>query len=117
MLSMLMCHGLGAPSGVPSFRGCTDPEASKNYDYCDVKKSDEERVSSMLALLNLTDMITLLSPTEKPYCAVHSHGIPKAGIPKYKWLTETNSCVTKVGCVAVPSGSRSTGCGTVFVGS
>ena len=88
-----------------------------NRTYCDVSKSNEDRVDAMLALLNLTDLITLVSPTIKPYCEVHSHGVAKAGIPNYKWLTETNSCVSGEGkCVRVPPNSTSTGCTTVFVG-
>ena len=90
---------------------------ASDWEYCDVSKSDSERVDAMLALLNLTDLITLVSPTIKPYCEVHSHGIPKVGIPNYKWLTETNSCVAGQGkCVQVPANSTSTGCTTVFVG-
>ena len=107
-----------APAAGPRYRGCTEPGAASKWPYCDVTKSDEERVDAMLALLNLTDLITLVSPTAKPFCAVHANGIPKAGLPKYKWLTETNSCVSfgMKSCMSVPAGSASTGCVTVFVG-
>lgn len=100
----------------PAFHGCTAANASTTWAYCDVTKSDEERVDAMLSELNLTDLITLLAPTVKPYCGVHSAAIPKMGLPRYKWLTEVNSCVGFEHCVAVPAGSSSTGCTTVFVG-
>ena len=109
-----------APPSGPRYRGCTDPGAASKWPYCDVTKSDGERVDSMLALLNLTDLIALISPTEKPFCMSHTNAIPKAGLPKYVWLTETNSCVMiedgLKSCLSVPAGSASTGCVTVFVG-
>ncbi len=71
-------------------------------------KTDEERVDSMLALLNLTDLITVVSPTAPPYCVVDSSPVPKAGLPRYKWLTEANSCIP-AGCLPVPPNSKSTG--------
>lgn len=104
-----------APPQTPLFHGCTGPNAS-NWAYCDVSKSDSERVDAMLALLDLNDVITLVSPTRKPFCQVHAYGIPKAGIPNYKWLTETNSCVAGSKCASVPANSTATGCPTVFVG-
>ena len=109
------CADPFAPAKVYQYHGCTGPNAS-NWEYCDVTKSDSERVDAMLALLNLTDVITLVSPTKNPFCGVHAYGVPKAGIPRYKWLTEANSCIQGGKCVKVPPNSASTGCPTVFVG-
>eukprot|EP01052_Picozoa_sp_SAG31_P068477 SAG31_NODE_27285_length_428_cov_1.100304_1_plen_104_part_10 len=83
--------GVGASSALKgNYYGCQDA-ASKAQKYCDKTLSDSERVDHILAKLNLTQKIAFGSPTKKPFCACHT--APTAGLPGYKWLTETNSCV------------------------
>lgn len=79
---------------VPQYYGCADPVALA-LPYCDTSKSFADRVEDIISRLNLTEKIALLSPTVKPYCGVHTPEINRTGLslPKYKWLTETNSAV------------------------
>ena len=50
------------------------------------------------------------SPTKPPYCACHT--APVKGLPDYKWLTETNSCVDSP-CHGPTANGK---CATTFVG-
>jgi hypothetical protein len=68
----------------PAFHGCLTTNGSAPWPYCDVTMSDEERVDVLLALLDLDDLITLLSPTTPPYCVVHSAPLPAFGLPDYR---------------------------------
>jgi hypothetical protein len=91
-----------------NYYGCTDA-ASKAEKYCDKTLSDSERVDDIVAKLNLTEKIAFGSPTKSPFCACHT--APTAGLPDYKWLTETNSCVDSP-CHPNAKGK----CATIFVG-
>ena len=68
-----------------------------------------ERVDDIVSKLNLTEKIAFGSPTKAPFCACHT--APTAGLPDYKWLTETNSCVDSP-CHPDAPGK----CATIFVG-
>jgi beta-glucosidase-like glycosyl hydrolase len=84
--------------------------AAKAMPYCNTSQSHDARVDNILANLNIAEQISLLSPTEKPYCAVHTPSIDHIGMPKYKWLTEVNSVVSNTGC------HSPTKCATQFIG-
>ena len=77
--------------------------------YCDKTKPDIERVGDIVSRLNLTEKIAFGTPTKRPFCACHT--APTAGLPDYKWLTETNSCVDSPCHPDVPGK-----CATIFVG-
>ena len=68
-----------------------------------------ERVDDIVGKLNLTEKIAFGTPTKKPFCACHT--APTAGLPDYKWLTETNSCVDSPCHPGAPGK-----CATIFVG-
>ena len=91
-----------------NYYGCQDA-ASKAEKYCDKTLADAERVDDIVAKLNLSEKIAFGSPTKKPFCACHT--APTAGLPDYKWLTETNSCVDSP-CHPNAKGK----CATIFVG-
>ena len=93
---------------IPEYHGCLEANSS-HLAYCNLDLSYEQRAKALVDDLTLDEKIALLSPTQRPYCAIHTPSIPHADIPKYKWLTETNSCPNG-GCVGPGM------CPTVFIG-
>eukprot|EP00658_Telonema_sp_P-2_P004662 TRINITY_DN11725_c0_g2_i2.p1 TRINITY_DN11725_c0_g2~~TRINITY_DN11725_c0_g2_i2.p1 ORF type:complete len:747 (-),score=170.82 TRINITY_DN11725_c0_g2_i2:277-2517(-) len=98
-----------APAPPPLYHGCISP-AARALQYCNTTLSHEQRVADLISHLNVTEQIGQLSPTQKPFCAVHTPAIDRIGLPKYKWLTEVNSAVSNTGCA---SEGR---CATQFIG-
>lgn len=89
------CKRPPAPPGPPppvTFYGCTS-SAAASLPYCDESLSDSARAADLVGRLNLSEKISLLSPTHNPFCAIHTPPVPRVGLPPYKWLTETNSAV------------------------
>jgi len=100
--------GSDPPPSPPLFHGCLEANATK-LPYCDASRSHSDRADNLLSLLSLDEQISMLSPTIKPYCACHTPAIDHVGLPKYKWLTETNTMVNGP-CIS------SSKCPTCFVG-
>ena len=93
----------------PLFHGCLD-DVSRALPYCNTSVPVEDRVSDVIARLNVTEKIGLLSPHDPPYyCGCLTAPVPRIGLPGWKWLTEVN---TNAGFCS-DDGAR---CSTVFVG-
>ena len=87
-----------APTG-PNYHGCMDPNSADTFEYCDVTKSDEDRVDALMGLLDLTDLITLLSPTKAPYCAVHTAAVSHVDNTAYEKCDALVSVSTDLGAI------------------
>jgi len=96
----------------PLFHGCLS-DVARSHKYCDTSLSHEERADDVVSQLSTDEQISLLSPTMKPFCAVHTPAIDRIGMTKYKWLTETNSAVSNTGCFVHNGVSK---CATQFIG-
>jgi len=96
------------PPPGPEFHGCNVPAAA-GLPFCNIKLSHAARVADMVGRLTMDEKIALLSPTQAPFCACHTAAIDRVGIPRYKWLTEVNSCVNTA-CLGEGR------CPTTFVG-
>lgn len=96
------------PPPGPEFHGCDTP-AAESLPFCDPSLPHAARVADMVERLTMDEKIALLSPTRRPYCACHTAPIARVGMPRYKWLTEVNSCVN-TNCLGEGQ------CPTTFVG-
>ncbi|CAB9503422.1 xylosidase/alpha-L-arabinofuranosidase 1 [Seminavis robusta] len=100
----------------PNYQECTS-ELSLTFPYCDMSKSWDERVDYLVAELNLTEKIGLLSPdptvVSKGYidCYAITYAVPRLGIGRYMWLVETNSQANSL-CY-----KNTTHCPTAFPGA
>jgi len=98
-----------APLPYPLYHGCLPGTAAAALPYCDTSLSHEHRANDLLDRLTLNETIAQLSPTAKPFCAIHTPALARVGLPRYKWLTEVNTLVNSP-CLTP---SR---CPTTFVG-
>ena len=105
VITILMCA-----STVMShpFHGCVS-DSSEDLPFCDSSLPRSSRVVDLIARLNLTEKLTLISPSKAPYCGVDTKAIDRLGLPMYKWLTETN---TGVMAACIQTGR----CPTTFIG-
>eukprot|EP00911_Craspedida_sp_UC1_P002269 UC1_evm1s1722 len=98
------------PPPGPEFHGCNTPNATV-LPYCDMSLSYQARVADLIQRMSTDEKIAMLSPTAPPYCACHTASVPRLGMPRYKWLTEINTCVSAPrGCLGPNQ------CITTFVG-
>jgi len=95
---------------LPNFHGCAD-DISRQLDYCDETLPIDERVRSLLALMNLTEKIYSFQPQEVygNLCGTTTGQVDRVGLPQYTWLIETN---TNVASACMEEGK----CATCFVG-
>jgi len=94
---------------IPNYHGCTT-DVAKTLPYCNTALSFEERVSSLINSLTLDEKISLISPDDRyDTCPIVVSDIPRIGLPRYMWLTETNTDVSSA-CVSKDR------CATTFIG-
>ena len=107
LVGSVRCSG----STIPNYQGCIDPVA-KVLPYCDTSKSIDERVTDLVARLDLDEKIASISPQPKlgEACGDHTAGKASIGLPDYFWLTETNTNV------AARCYSQKWRCATTFIG-
>ena len=96
-----------APSQQPgprtfNYQGCLSP-AAKARPYCDPSLSIDQRVTSLVSSLNLSEKTSRMSTDPR------ASAIPRVGLPQYAWLMETNTAMSAA-CL------NNTRCATNFVG-
>jgi hypothetical protein len=94
----------------PQYHGCADA-VSRSLPYCDTSLPHAARAADIIARLNISEKIGLLSPHDAPhYCGCAAAPVPRIGLPGWRWLTEINTAIGGAQCVAPGR------CPTVFVG-
>lgn len=69
---------------VSLFHGCLD-NVSRALPYCDPRLSTAARVDDVLARINVTETIGLLSPHDPPhYCGCLTAPVPRIGLPSWR---------------------------------
>eukprot|EP00729_Bicosta_minor_P012589 gene12589-23156_t len=108
-----------APPPPPIYHGC-DSNNSTSLPYCNTKLSFEVNLSSparatdLISRLSIDEKVNTLAGHEAPhYCGALTAGVPRIGLPGWRWLTEANSNVA--GCSTDPD-TKEQRCSTVFVG-
>eukprot|EP00948_MAST-09A_sp_MAST-9A-sp1_P002875 g2875.t1 len=85
--------GQGLYPDPPSYHGCQN-DLARTFPYCDLSKTYEERLQSLIDELSLDEKVALISPLEgQNACDDHTSNISRLGLPQYMWLVETNTGV------------------------
>ena len=92
------------------YQECISPTA-RTYQYCNASLSHVDRVEALIGVMNIEEKIASLAPDPSVGhdCNVVTKRVPRLGLGRFMWLTETNSQANSV-CL---NGTR---CATAFPG-
>ena len=97
-------------AALPNYQECVSPIA-RNYQHCNTSLSHAERVEALISVMSMEEKVLSLAPDPAVGhdCNVVTKPIPRLGLGRFMWLTETNSQANSV-CL---NGTR---CATAFPG-
>lgn len=97
-------------AALPNYQECISPTA-RTFQHCNASLSHADRVEALIGAMNIEEKIASLAPDPSVGhdCNVVTQQVPRLGLGRFMWLTETNSQANSV-CL---NGTR---CATAFPG-